>query len=73
MIHSMTGFGRATTKSKYGTISVEIRSLNHKFFEPSIKLPNGLAGFEDRVKKLLQKKVKRGKLGMQQKLERQEK
>ena len=62
MIYSMTGFGRTTKKSKYGTINVEIKSLNHKFFEPSIKLPNGLAGFEDRVKSLLQKKVKRGKI-----------
>jgi len=58
----MTGFGRASGKSKYGTITVEIRSLNHKFFETSIKLPNGLAGFEDRVKKLLQKSLKRGKI-----------
>ena len=62
MIHSMTGFGKSSAKSKYGSITVEIRSLNHKFFEPSIKLPNGLAGFEDRVKKILQKYVKRGKV-----------
>lgn len=62
MIHSMTGFGRADVKSRYGTVTVEIKSLNHKFFEPSIRLPNGLSGFEDRAKRLLQKRVKRGKL-----------
>jgi len=62
MIHSMTGFGRATTKSKFGNVTVEIRTLNHKFFEPSIKLPNGLSGFEDRAKRILQASIKRGKI-----------
>ena len=62
MIHSMTGFGKAGVKSRYGDIDVEIRSLNHKYFEPSIKLPNGLASFEDRVKRMLAKDIKRGKV-----------
>ncbi len=62
MIHSMTGFGRASAKCKYGIITVEIKSLNHKFFDTSIKLPNGLAGFEDRAKKIFQKNITRGKL-----------
>ncbi len=62
MIHSMTGFGKAVVKSKYGTVTVEIRALNHKFFEVSAKLPNGLAQYEDKLKGLIHQKIKRGKL-----------
>lgn len=62
MIHSMTGFGKAVVKSKYGNITVEIKALNHKFFEVSAKLPNGLAQFEDRLKAVIHQKVRRGKV-----------
>lgn len=62
MIHSMTGFGKSVVKSKYGIVTVEMKGLNHKFFEPSIRLPNGLAAFEDRAKKILHDEIKRGKI-----------
>lgn len=62
MIHSMTGFGKAVVKSKRGVVTVEMRALNHKFFELSAKLPNGLAQFEDKLKSAIHQKVKRGKI-----------
>ncbi len=62
MIHSMTGFGKGVIKSKYGTIAVELRALNHKFFEVSFKIPNGFAQFEDRLKSIIHQSVKRGKV-----------
>ncbi|MFH1753748.1 MAG: YicC/YloC family endoribonuclease [Candidatus Omnitrophota bacterium] len=62
MIHSMTGFGKAAARSKYGIVTVEIRTLNHKFFELSAKIPNGLAQHEDRLKKNIHKKITRGKV-----------
>ncbi|MEE8359594.1 MAG: YicC/YloC family endoribonuclease [Candidatus Omnitrophota bacterium] len=62
MIHSMTGFGKATTRSKYGIVTVEMRTLNHKFFELSAKMPNGLGQYEDKLKTIIHKKVKRGKV-----------
>jgi len=62
MIHSMTGFGKATARSKCGIVTVEIRTLNHKFFELSAKMPNGLGQHEDKLKTIIHKKVKRGKV-----------
>lgn len=62
MIHSMTGFGKATCKSREGIITVEMKALNHKFFEVSAKIPNGLARFEDSIKAIINKSVKRGKV-----------
>ncbi len=62
MIRSMTGFGKAVKKSKYGIVTVEMRALNHKFFELSARLSNGLTEFEDKLKKIIHSKVKRGKV-----------
>jgi len=62
MIYSMTGFGKAVCKSKYGIVTIEIRALNHKFFELSAKFPNGLTEFEDRLKRIIHKRIKRGKV-----------
>lgn len=62
MVQSMTGFGRGSVRIKGGKITVEIKTINHKFFDASLKLPNGLSVFEDRVKEILQKRVGRGKI-----------
>ncbi|MDD5439027.1 MAG: YicC family protein [Candidatus Omnitrophica bacterium] len=62
MIRSMTGFGSGKAKSPYGSVTAEIKTVNHKFLEISYKLPNGLAFFEDKVKETLQEKIKRGKV-----------
>lgn len=62
MIYSMTGFGKAQARSKHGTVTIEMRSLNHKFFELSARIPNGLAEYEDKLKNIIHKKVKRGKI-----------
>ncbi len=71
MIRSMTGFGSARSKSKYGVITAEIKTVNHKFLEITCKLPNSLSVFEDKIKLLLQRSIKRGKiyfLGMKRNL-----
>lgn len=62
MIKSMTGFGRAELKSKFGFLAIEIRTLNHKFLEVTPKLPNSLGIFDDKVKNLIKTKIKRGKV-----------
>ena len=49
MIRSMTGFGAADGVVGNGRVSVEVRSVNHRFFSPSIKLPNVLARWETDV------------------------
>jgi uncharacterized protein (TIGR00255 family) len=63
MIQGMTGFG---SKEKnipgIGAVSVEIRSTNHKFLEVVLHLPEGLIALEDRIKKEIEAKIKRGRL-----------
>ena len=46
MIRSMTGFGAADGVVGGGRVSVEVRSVNHRFFSPSIKLPSLLSRWE---------------------------
>lgn len=64
MIRSMTGFGKAAEGFRNGKITIEIKTVNHKFFEATLKLPNGIAYFEDKIKEALQKRVKRGKVNL---------
>jgi uncharacterized protein YicC (UPF0701 family) len=46
----MTGFGKGEIKFPGGQIIVEIKTVNHKFFDASLKLPETIAPFEDRIK-----------------------
>lgn len=62
MIRSMTGFARASGSSKKGGWVVEIRSLNHRYFEFSLKVPPSLYSFEDRIRELCQRQIRRGKV-----------
>lgn len=63
MIKSMTGFGSKEAEIEpFGKISVELRSTNHKFLETVFHLPAGLLSLEDRVRKAIEAKIKRGRL-----------
>jgi uncharacterized protein (TIGR00255 family) len=64
MIKSMTGFGRGEARLGNGKITVEIKTVNHKFFDETLRLPNGIAAFEDRIKESLQRKLRRGKISL---------
>ncbi|MDD5680891.1 MAG: YicC family protein [Candidatus Omnitrophica bacterium] len=64
MIRSMTGYGRGEASGKFGTVKVEIKSLNNKFFDIVPRMPGGLSMFEDRVREYIQKKVKRGRINL---------
>ena len=48
MIRSMTGFGAADGIVAGMRVSAEVRSVNHRFFNPSLKLPSMLARFASR-------------------------
>ncbi len=61
MIHSMTGFARVAGPSKGGW-AAEIRSLNHRYFEFSLKVPSSLYGLEDRIREFCQGQIRRGKV-----------
>ena len=62
MIRSMTGYGKSESVIDNMTVSLEVKSVNHRFFEFSIRLPKTYSFLEDRLKSLFQSKVSRGKL-----------
>src|SRR6185436_3940560 len=60
MIRSMTGFGTADGTVGSMRVSVELRSVNHRFFNPTIKLPTSLSRFEPEVRETLRRGIGRG-------------
>lgn len=62
MIHSMTGFGRASVNSAEYTVQAELSSLNNRFLEVGLKLPRQLMYYQHPIREMLKKRVKRGKL-----------
>ncbi len=62
MIKSMTGYGRANVSKKERDYQIEIRSVNHRYLDLSIKMPRQLSYLEEIIKKEIAKKVKRGKI-----------
>lgn len=61
MIKSMTGFGRSSVESENFQFIIEIKSVNHRFFDFNIKMPRNLISLEDRIRKTINEKVNRGK------------
>ena len=64
MIKSMTGFGRCRTVLHGREISVEIKSVNHRFFEFSCRTPKGYGFLDDKLKALVNSRVSRAKIDM---------
>lgn len=62
MIRSMTGFGRCEVEEDDKKISVEMKSVNHRYFEASIKMPKALGAFESAIRDELKKYIERGKV-----------
>jgi len=64
VVRSMTGFGRSEIEKDGVLLVTEIRSVNHKYCEISLRLPKWLTHFESNVRALLQKRILRGKLSI---------
>jgi len=62
MIVSMTGFGDASGERGGTHYSVEIRSLNNRFFKPIIKLPDTVSGLEPELESILRERLGRGSI-----------
>lgn len=63
MIQSMTGFGASEREVKgLGKLSVELRCSNHKFLETVFHMPDGLLALEDKLKKSIESRIKRGRI-----------
>ncbi|MDQ8164254.1 MAG: YicC family protein [Gemmatimonadota bacterium] len=72
MIRSMTGFGTADGMVGSARVSVELRSVNHRFFTPSIKLPGALSRWETEVREALRQRIARGHVTVSARHERAE-
>lgn len=59
---SMTGFGRAKLERNDRIYNIEIKSVNHKYNDISIKLPRSLSYLEDKIKKTISNNISRGKV-----------
>ena len=64
MITSMTGFGRRQGTAGEATVTIEVRSVNHRFLETSIRLPKSMGGLEDVLKKTIQQHCARGRVDL---------
>jgi uncharacterized protein (TIGR00255 family) len=70
MISSMTGFGAADGTLGDARASVEIRTVNHRFFSPNLKLPSALARWENEIREVLRQKIARGHVTLTARVDR---
>ncbi len=62
MVRSMTAFARQTVESDLGTLTLELKSVNHRFSEVSLRLPEELRSVESKIRDRIGQVVKRGKI-----------
>ncbi len=71
MISSMTGFGAADGAVGEARASVEIRTVNHRFFSPNLKLPSAFGRWEGEIRELLRQKIARGHVTLTARVDRE--
>lgn len=62
MIRSMTGFARRELAGSFGTLAWELRSVNHRYLEVSMRLPDDLRATEGDFRQTMAASVRRGKV-----------
>lgn len=62
MVLSMTGFGRGKAEEQGREITVEIKTVNHRYLDMNLRLPKTLSFLEEEVRKHIQKKITRGRV-----------
>ena len=62
MIKSMTGYGRANLSKDLREYQIEIKSVNHRYLDVSVKMPRQISYLEETIKREVAAKVKRGKI-----------
>jgi uncharacterized protein (TIGR00255 family) len=67
----MTGFGSADGAIGEARASVEIRTVNHRFFSPNLKLPSSFARWEGEIRELLRQKIARGYVTLTARVDRE--
>ena len=61
-VASMTGYGRSSGESPAGRVTVEVRSLNHRYLEISVRAPKGIMFLEPEIRNLVRERFSRGKV-----------
>lgn len=62
MIKSMTGYGKASFKNDELSINMEIKTVNHRFLDISVRMPTAFLEYEDTIRKVIRSSIKRGKV-----------
>ncbi|GAB6088309.1 YicC/YloC family endoribonuclease [Alkaliphilus crotonatoxidans] len=62
MLKSMTGFGRGESQTKDIKFLVELKSLNHRYMDVSIKMPKLFTYLEERIRQTVKEQIKRGRV-----------
>jgi uncharacterized protein (TIGR00255 family) len=62
MIYSMTAFSRIQNQGDWGNLTCELRSINHRYLEVSVHLPEALRVLEMPIREIIRQKIKRGKV-----------
>jgi len=62
MLKSMTGFGRHTLDTDHGELVWELRSVNHRYLEVSLRMPEELRALESSARERIGKQLSRGKI-----------
>lgn len=62
MIYSMTGFGRYEMTENHRKLTIEMKSVNHRYFDVNIKMPRRFGMFENDLRNILKTYAKRGKI-----------
>ncbi len=69
MIRSMTAFARQEARGDWGTLTCEIRTVNHRYLEPSFRLPEAFRELENAFREELRSGLKRGKVDVSMRLQ----
>lgn len=62
MVFSMTGFGRGEHRAGDTVVSVEVRSVNHRYSDISVRTPKCVSFLEERIRQYIQSQVSRGRV-----------
>jgi uncharacterized protein (TIGR00255 family) len=60
MVYSMSGYGKGEARAGAGSVTVEVRTVNHRYIDFSIRLPRSLNGYEKEIEKIVRGSIKRG-------------
>ncbi|SNR90963.1 TIGR00255 family protein [Anaerovirgula multivorans] len=62
MLISMTGFGRSEVQKEYKQFNIELKTVNHRYMDISIKMPRSFAFLEDNIRQVVKNYIKRGRI-----------